>query len=132
MEAAFRTIARCTMAIACGAALGIHAAPLPPAAQGEISHLLDYLADSGCAFQRSGNWYDAGAARKHLEMKLDYLQQREMVKSAEDFLKLAATSSSMYGDVYKVRCGNGAPVPSAEWLGAELARLRRQKSPPRN
>lgn len=125
--AGIRILARCTMAIACGAALVAHAAPLPAAAQGEITYLLDYLAKSGCAFQRSGTWHDAVAARKHLEMKLDYLQRRAMVNSAEDFLKLAATSSSMFGDVYQVRCGTQAPVPSAEWLGAELARLRQPK-----
>ena len=114
------------MTITCGAALGVHAAPPPPATQQEITHLLDYLVASGCAFQRSGTWYDAGAARKHLEMKLDYLARRDMVKTADDFLKLAATSSSMYGDMYKVRCGTEPPVPSAEWLGAELARVRQQ------
>lgn len=115
------------MTIACGVAAGVHAAAPPATTQGEITHLLDYLAASGCAFQRSGTWYDAGAARKHLEMKLDYLQKRNMVRSTEDFLKLAATSSSMYGDVYKVRCGTQLPVPSADWLGAELVRLRQQK-----
>jgi hypothetical protein len=124
-------VAHCIMTIACGVALDVHAAPPPAAAQGEITHLLDYLAASGCAFQRSGTWYDAGAARKHLEMKLDYLTGRDMVKTADDFLKLAATASSMYGDVYKVRCGKQAPVPSADWLGAELARLRQQKSAPK-
>ena len=126
-----RRVARCIMTMACGAALGAHAAPPPPAAQREITHLLDYLVASGCAFQRSGTWYDAGAARKHLEMKLDYLTRRDMVKTADDFLKLAATSSSMYGDVYKVRCGTQAPLPSADWLGAELARLRQQKAAPK-
>jgi hypothetical protein len=114
------------MAIAFGLAMSAEAAPLPPAVQGEITHLLDYLAASGCAFQRGGTWYEAGAARKHLEMKLDYLQKRDMVKTADDFLKLAATSSSMSGDVYKVRCGTQAAVPSAAWLGAELVRLRQQ------
>jgi hypothetical protein len=32
----------------------------------------------------------------------------------------------MSGDVYKVRCGTQAAVPSAAWLGAELVRLRQQ------
>lgn len=131
MEHRVRLVAHCIMTLASGVALGVHAAPLSPAAQGEITHLLDYLAASGCAFQRSGTWYDAGAARKHLEMKLDYLRKRDMVKTTEDFLKLAATSSSMYGDVYKVRCGAQPPVPSADWLGAELVRVRQQKAPPR-
>jgi hypothetical protein len=112
------------MTFAFGVVTAVQAAPPPAETQREITHLLDYLASSGCVFQRSGTWYDAGAARKHLEMKLDYLQKRNMVKSAEDFLKLAATSSSMSGDVYKVRCGTERPVPSADWLGAELVRLR--------
>lgn len=127
MNAVRRIVAQCIMTTAWGVAAGVHAASLPAVTQSEITHLLDYLAASGCAFQRSGTWYEAGAARKHLEMKLDYLQKRNMVKSTEDFLKLAATSSSMYGDTYKVRCGSQLPVPSAEWLGAELIRLRQGK-----
>lgn len=103
------------------------AASLPAAAQEEITHLLDYLGTSGCSFGRGGTWYDAGAARKHLAMKLDYLVKRQMVATADDFLKLAATSSSMSGQIYRVRCGAEPAAPSADWLGAELARFRVNK-----
>lgn len=96
-----------------------------PAAQREIEHLLAYLEASGCDFQRSGQWHDARAARAHIEKKYKYLLQRDLVQSTDDFLVEAATGSSMGGGAYQVRC-NGVVQPSAQWLRAELARLRKQ------
>ena len=115
---------------AMAAAWALAAAPLAwaapsPAAQQEISHLLAYLEASGCDFQRSGQWYNARAARDHIESKYQYLLQRNMVQTADDFIVNAATSSSMGGGAYIVRCG-GVTQPSADWLRAELARLRKQ------
>jgi Family of unknown function (DUF5329) len=101
------------------------AAP-PPAVQREITQLLDYLATSGCRFQRGGTWHEGQAARKHLQMKLDYLAQRNMIRSVDDFIRLAASSSSMSGEAYKVQCGSQPPLPSGEWLGQELKRMRQQ------
>ncbi len=103
----------------------VTAAP-PPAAQREITQLLDYLAASGCRFQRGGSWYEGQAAREHLQMKFDYLVQRNMIGSAEDFIRLAASASSMSGQAYKVQCGSQPPLPSGEWLGQALKRMRQQ------
>jgi Family of unknown function (DUF5329) len=106
-------------------------APLPawanpsPAAQREIGHLLAYLEGSGCEFQRNGQWHDARAAREHIETKYKYLLQRNMVQSTDDFIADAATSSSMGGGAYMVRC-SGVIQPSGDWLRKELARLRKQ------
>lgn len=97
-----------------------HAAP----PQTEITHLLDYLAKSGCEFNRNGSWYAGPAARSHLQDKADYLAKRNQLTSAEAFIKLAATESSVSGKPYQVRCGAAAPVPSAAWLGDELKRYR--------
>ena len=96
-----------------------------PAAQREIDHLLAYLDGSGCEFQRNGQWHDAHAAREHIETKYKYLLQRNMVQGTDDFIVNAATSSSMGGGAYKVRC-SGVIQPSGDWLRAELARLRKQ------
>jgi hypothetical protein len=90
----------------------------------EIHHLLDYLGHSGCQFDRNGSWYDAPAAREHLQDKYAYLQKRDLAPDAQAFIDRAASKSSMSGRAYRVRCGNGEPVPSSRWLGAELERYR--------
>jgi len=99
----------------------------PPAVQREISQLLAYLEASGCDFQRNGQWHDARAARVHIEAKYQYLLQRDLVQTTDDFIANAATSSSMGGGQYQVRCGSRID-PSADWLRAELVRLRKQGS----
>lgn len=104
----------------------LHAAE-PPAAAAEIQHLLSYLATSGCAFYRNGDWYEAAAARAHLEKKYQYLLKKDLINRAEDFIARAATASSLSGEAYQVRCGEQA-TNSAAWLMAELIRLRQTKA----
>lgn len=96
----------------------------------EIHHLLDYLAHSGCQFERNGSWHDAVAARDHLQDKYDYLQKRNMVPNTQAFVERAATGSSISGKAYEVKCGNGQPVESSRWLGAELERYRAAQGKP--
>jgi len=105
-----------------------HAAPAPAARQ-EIAHLIGYLTASGCSFQRNGSWHDAAQAAKHLQRKYDYLLKRDLVASSEDFIARAASESSLSGKPYLVRCGGNAPVASAAWLKAELAKYRVARSP---
>jgi len=90
----------------------------------EVAHLLDQLDRSGCQFSRNGTWYDAHQARAHLEEKYAYLQKRDLVPNAQAFIERAASTSSMSGKPYEVRCGTAQPVPSARWLGDELQRYR--------
>jgi hypothetical protein len=103
----------------------VQAATPSPATQAEITHLLDYLGRSKCEFYRNGTWHAAADARKHLEKKRDYLLQRSLIGSTEDFIDRAATASSMTGEKYQVRCKPSPAVPSADWLKAELGRYRR-------
>ena len=100
------------------------AAELSGAAQKEITQLLDRIEASNCSFSRNGNWYPPAEARKHLQMKLDYMVKRNMLGSTEEFISKAATASSVSGEAYQIRCGTQAPVASATWLTAELKRLR--------
>ncbi|MEO7579227.1 MAG: DUF5329 domain-containing protein, partial [Massilia sp.] len=116
------TFVRSCFAFLSAAVLSAAAHAAPP--QAEISHLLDYLAKSGCEFNRNGSWYAGPTARAHLQDKADYLAKRHQLPSAEAFIKLAATESSVSGKAYQVRCGAAAPVPSATWLGEELKRYR--------
>lgn len=100
------------------------AAPAPPAVRTEIDALLSSLAASGCEFNRNGSWHTAAQAREHLLRKLEYLEGKDAVKRAEDFIELAASTSSSSGKAYQVRCAGQAAVDSKVWMLARLKALR--------
>lgn len=100
------------------------AAELTQAASKEIAHLISYLENSGCRFNRNGSWYDAKNAVAHINRKYEYLVNKGLVSSAETFISRAATESSMSGKAYLVMCDGRAPVESAQWFRAELANYR--------
>lgn len=104
------------------------AAPLPPAARAEVDALLTRLQSSGCEFNRNGSWHAGAEARGHLLKKLDYLERKGLVKTAEQFIEQGASASSMSGKAYLVRCAGKAPVESARWLAAELQQVRAARS----
>jgi len=105
----------CTLALA---------GELPGTAQKEIGMLLDRIEASNCSFGRNGSWYTPADARKHLQMKMDYMVKRNMLGSTEDFISKAATASSVSGQPYQIRCGSEQPMASADWLTSELRRIR--------
>ena len=105
--------------------VGAHAAPSP--ARPEIDALLARLQASGCSFSRNGSWHGAAEARTHLLRKLQYLEERDLVQTTEQFIERAGAQSSMSGKPYLVRCGGAAPVESRVWLTTELKALRAAK-----
>jgi len=109
------------------------AAPLPPAARAEVDALLTRLQSSGCEFNRNGSWYAGTEARAHLLKKLEALEGKGLVQTPEQFIERGASTSSMSGKPYLVRCAGKAPVESAKWLSAELQTVRatRAASSPR-
>jgi hypothetical protein len=62
----------------------------------------------GAKFIRNGHEYDARTASNHLRLKLRGAGNR--VKTAEDFIKLCASESSMTGEPYLMRLVNGTTV----------------------
>lgn len=90
----------------------------------EIDSLVAALRTSGCSFERNGTWHDAGAAADHLQKKREYLQGKDRIAIAEDFIRLGATGSSMSGKPYLVRCPDAPVVTSRTWLERRLSRLR--------
>jgi hypothetical protein len=100
------------------------AAPVPPAAKAEIEALLSRLETSGCTFGRNHDWYSAPEARTHLLRKLAYLEDKGLVQTTEQFIERAASSSSVSGEPYLVKCGSEAPVPSRVWLQSQLRAMR--------
>jgi hypothetical protein len=116
---------RFTTAILLLLVMGIAFAQSPaPAASREINQLFAALENSRCEFNRNGTWHNAQAATKHLQRKYDYLLEKNLVTSAESFIDLAATKSSLSGRPYLVRCGNVQPVPSKSWFTGQLEELR--------
>jgi hypothetical protein len=87
----------------------------------EIDHLLQFIERSDCIFIRNGKEKNAADALAHIQKKYDYSKGR--VKTTEDFIKYAATKSSMSDKPYKVRC-SGREIRTADWLYKELQRLR--------
>ena len=108
----------------CGFAIVTNAqSQATPQATQEIRGLLDFVEHSECKFVRNGEAFPGPEARAHLEKKLNYLEDKNKVNSAEDFIDLAATKSSMSGRDYEVRCPEGAQ-PASAWLKRELQRQR--------
>ncbi|WP_406818856.1 DUF5329 domain-containing protein [Pseudomonas sp. KnCO4] len=115
-----------TVAIAPLAILLSCQVPATPQADQEIKRLLDFVEHSSCRFVRNGTEYTGPQARAHLEQKLHYLESQNRVKTAEDFIDLAATRSSISGRAYEVRCPEGVE-PANSWLNKELQRQRKSR-----
>ncbi len=105
------------------------AADLSPQAKAEIEYLIGNLQVSSCQFNRNGSWYSGAQAAEHIRKKYDYFTGKNKLASSEDFIRLAASGSSMSGVAYKVKCGNAEPQPSSDWFSAELLAYRQQQKP---
>lgn len=101
------------------------AAPVPPVVKAEIEALLQRLQAPGCQFNRNGSWYTGAEAQSHLARKLAYLEDKDLVKTTEDFIALGGSTSSSSGKAYLVRCGDAAAVESRRWLQEQLKAVRR-------
>ncbi|MFP5391086.1 MAG: DUF5329 domain-containing protein [Gammaproteobacteria bacterium] len=104
-------------------------AALSPTARIEVQYLLDTVGQSGCKFNRNGSWYDAKAARSHLQTKLEYLEKKDLVTTAESFIERGASTSSSSGKAYQIQCPGSPAVDSAKWFREELKRYRLRTSP---
>jgi hypothetical protein len=107
-----------------------HAA-LSAQAQVEINRLLEAVATSGCEFNRNGAWYDARHAEAHLRYKYKRLVAWNLIDNAEEFIDRGASTSSISGRAYLVRCSGHPTVTSSEWLRDQLAleRARDEQAP---
>lgn len=62
----------------------------------------------GSKFIRNGKGYDAKTAGDHLRLKLKAAGDR--VKTAEDFIRLCASRSSVSGEPYRIRFSDGVTM----------------------
>jgi hypothetical protein len=90
--------------------------------QEEIDHLLNYVANTSCKYDRNGTIHDGPEARDHINMKYEHYKKR--VKIAEDFIRYSATKSLMSGKKYKIRCPGSEAVLASDWLLDELKVFR--------
>ena len=100
------------------------ASPTATPVRAEIDALLARLQTSGCQFNRNGSWYSGAEAQDHLLRKFEYLEKNGAIQSAEQFIELAASGSSLSGKPYQVRCGSESPVESRQWLIRQLSVIR--------
>lgn len=84
-----------------------------------ISHL-EELKDA--AFIRNGKEYDAKTAAKFLRGKWD--ANEEKIRTADDFIRVAATRSSTTGKAYMIRLKGGDAQPCADYLREQLAKMK--------
>ena len=93
----------------------------------EIGRLLRAVEVSGVTFIREEREYGPAEAAKHMRAKIT--ASAEPVRTAEEFIERIATRSSLTKRDYQVRLADGKTVPSAEWLRARLADIRKGKDP---
>lgn len=99
----------------------------PAETRSEIDALFNKLQASGCQFNRNGTWYSGAEAQTHLTKKLNYFENKNMIKSTEDFITHAASMSSSSGKPYLVKCGSTQATESKLWLLEQLKNLRKPK-----
>ena len=72
----------------------------------------------GVTFIRNGGEYDARKAADHLRLKLKTAGAR--VKTAEDFIRLCGSKSSMSGKAYRMRFPDGTTIAAEAFFRERL------------
>jgi len=113
------------IALLCAAVIAVaQAAGLNPEERQKIDYLIASIEKlPNAEFIRNGTTYDASAAGDHLRLKLKQAQSR--IKTAEDFIRYCASTSSVSGEPYKIRFSDGRVVTAEAFLREKLAEVRR-------
>ena len=89
----------------------------------KIEHLIAAVEQLGNAkFIRNGSAYDAAKAADHLRLKLR--EAGERVQSADDFIALCGSRSSVSGKPYEIVFDDGKRITSEAFLRAKLKELQ--------
>ena len=94
--------------------------------QTEINHLLQFVEQTDCQYERNGKIHSGKEAAEHIKKKYNYF--KDDIDSAEKFIELSATKSTISGKYYLVHCPNHLTIRSQEWLLQELDNFR-EKGP---
>lgn len=88
----------------------------------EIDHLLHVVKNTPCLYERNGERHSGVDANKHISKKYKYYE--DDILSAEDFIRLSATQSTVSGQKYYIICPDKKRMESGKWLLQELQRYR--------
>lgn len=72
----------------------------------------------GVVFIRNGSEYDARQAAEHLRLKLKRAGNR--IKTAEEFIRLCASRSSLSGEAYRLKSPDGKTVDAEVFFRERL------------
>lgn len=87
--------------------------------QKKIEFLISSIENlNGAKFIRNGSEYTGNEAAEHLRMKLQKAGGR--VQTADDFIRICASSSYLSGQPYLIKSADGKMQKSAEFLGKKL------------
>jgi len=127
MAAAARTVTLLAMLCALLTGNARAASPTPGDMQ-EIQQLIASVETlQGAHFVRNGSSYDGTSAAAHLRLKLQKAGSR--VLTADDFIRVCASVSSMSGQPYEIRFDDGRTVSAESFLRGRLAALRLGHAP---
>jgi len=89
----------------------------------DIESLLHYVgALQGAAFIRNGESHTPTEAEAHLRLK--WTKQKDQIGSAEDFIRLCGTKSSVSGKPYIIRFSDGHEEAASDVLSRQLLIFR--------
>lgn len=88
----------------------------------EIDHLLAFVENTTCQYERNGVLHVGSDAVKHINTKYNYF--KDEINSAESFIELSATKSTMSGKYYMILCMGEPAIKSQDWLLQELKIFR--------
>ena len=94
--------------------------------QKEIVHLLDFVINTSCKYERNRTLYGGIEAQNHIKKKYHYFIDN--INSAEDFIKYSATESTISGKKYTILCADMPVQNSADWLLEELKKFRQSQA----
>lgn len=93
--------------------------------QNEINHLLAFVKNTQCTYERNGKSHTGVEAVEHIMKKYKYFQ--DDIVTTEDFIEYAATKSKMSGKHYLVHCPSEPTIKSSDWILTELAHYRAEQ-----
>jgi Family of unknown function (DUF5329) len=107
----------CVVAVA-----GVHAGVTRASEAQRIEYLIRSVEQlSNAKFIRNGSVHDAQAAADHLRLKLR--QSGGRCNTADDFIRLCGSRSSVSGQPYQIRFADGTLLTSEAFLRAKLKEL---------
>jgi hypothetical protein len=81
----------------------------------------------GAKFIRNGKAYEARMAGDHLRLKLKAAGDR--IKTADDFIRLCASKSSISGEPYRIRFSDGSTLESEVFFRNKLKEFSEKSRP---